>query len=57
VTIHATHVDKQMLNSADELVAALRDSFDLDVPEAATLWSSVCARHEALFAGTSEQAS
>jgi hypothetical protein len=25
------------------------------VPEAATLWPSICARHEALFAGTSEQ--
>jgi arylamine N-acetyltransferase len=53
--IHATHVDKKLLNSADELVATLRDSFDLDTPEAATLWPSICARHEALFAGTSEQ--
>jgi len=33
----------------------LRDSFDLDTPEAAALWPSICARHEALFAGTSEQ--
>jgi N-hydroxyarylamine O-acetyltransferase len=53
--IHATHVDKKLLNSADELLATLRDSFDLDVPEAATLWSSICGRHEVLFAGTSEQ--
>jgi N-hydroxyarylamine O-acetyltransferase len=52
--IHATRVDKTLLNSADELVATLRDSFDLDAPEAATLWPSICARHEALFAGTSE---
>ena len=52
--IHATGVDKKLLNSADELVATLRDSFDLDAPEAATLWPSICARHEALFAGTSE---
>jgi N-hydroxyarylamine O-acetyltransferase len=53
--IHATGVDKKLLNSADELVATLRDSFDLDAPEAATLWPSISARHEALFAGTSEQ--
>jgi N-hydroxyarylamine O-acetyltransferase len=53
--IHATGVDKKLLNSADELVATLRDSFDLDAPEAATLWPSISARPEALFAGTSEQ--
>jgi N-hydroxyarylamine O-acetyltransferase len=53
--IHATRVDKKLLTSADELVATLRDSFDLDTPEAATLWPSICARHEALFAGTYEQ--
>jgi N-hydroxyarylamine O-acetyltransferase len=52
--IHATRVDKKLLNSADELVAALRRSFDLDAPEAATLWPSICARHEALFAGSSQ---
>jgi N-hydroxyarylamine O-acetyltransferase len=54
-TIHATRVDKKLLNSAEELVATLRDSFELDTPEAAALWPSICARHEALFAGTSEQ--
>jgi N-hydroxyarylamine O-acetyltransferase len=53
--IHATRVDKKLLNSKDELVATLRDNFDLDTPEAATLWPSICARHEALFAGISEQ--
>jgi N-hydroxyarylamine O-acetyltransferase len=52
-TTHATSVDKQFLNSADELVATLRSSFDLDTPEAATLWPAICARHEALCAGTS----
>ena len=46
---HATRVDKKLLNSADELVATLRERFDLDTPEAATLWPSICARHEALF--------
>jgi N-hydroxyarylamine O-acetyltransferase len=53
-TIYTTRVDKKLLNSADELVATLRDSFDLDIPEAASLWPSICARHEALFAGTSD---
>jgi N-hydroxyarylamine O-acetyltransferase len=53
--IHAIRVDRRLLNSADELVATLRDNFDLNLPEAATLWPSICARHEVLFAGTSEQ--
>jgi N-hydroxyarylamine O-acetyltransferase len=48
--IHAMHVDKKLLNSSDDLVATLRNSFDLDTPEAATLWTSICARHETLFA-------
>ena len=48
-TTHATHSDKLLLDSADELVATLRDRFDLDVPEAATLWPSICALHEAVF--------
>ena len=54
-SIHATGVDKRLLSSADELVATLRESFDLDVPEVATLWNSICARHEALFAGPSSR--
>jgi N-hydroxyarylamine O-acetyltransferase len=50
VTTHAMRVEKRMLGSVDELVATLKDSFDLDLPEAVTLWPSICARHEALFA-------
>jgi N-hydroxyarylamine O-acetyltransferase len=46
---YAEHADKMLLNSANELVGALRDTFGLDVPEAATLWPAICARHEALF--------
>jgi len=42
---------KRILGSADELLSTLRESFDLDVPEAATLWPAICARHEALFGG------
>lgn len=40
---------KRMLSSADEFVAALRDRFGLDLPEAAGLWDKVCARHAELF--------
>ncbi len=54
---HATRVDKKLLVSTDEFVAILRDSFDLDTPEAATLWPSICARHDALFGSTSVQLS
>jgi N-hydroxyarylamine O-acetyltransferase len=50
-TTHTARVDKKLLRSADELVAILRDRFDLDTPEAATLWPSICARHDAFFAG------
>ena len=45
---HATE-HKVLLNSADELVDCLRGNFDLDVPEAASLWPAICARHDALF--------
>ena len=55
-TTHSTRVEKKLLNSADELVTTLRDSFDLDIPEAATLWPSICARHEVLFAAPSRGA-
>jgi N-hydroxyarylamine O-acetyltransferase len=51
-TTYTAHLDKKLLNSAEELVATLREKFDLDIPEAATLWPSICARHEAVFAGT-----
>jgi len=46
---HASRVDKHVLSSAHELVASLHDHFDLDIPEAATLWPAICARHEAVF--------
>jgi N-hydroxyarylamine O-acetyltransferase len=42
-------VEERLLNSADELLAALRHHFDLDVPEAASLWPKIVARHHALF--------
>jgi len=41
--------EKRVIDSADELVALLRDRFDLDLPEAAGLWDKICARHAILF--------
>lgn len=38
------------LASARELVTVLNDRFGLDVPEAASLWDAIEARHAALFA-------
>jgi N-hydroxyarylamine O-acetyltransferase len=43
-------VETELLASADELVAVLAAEFDLDLPEAATLWPRICARHEAVMA-------
>jgi N-hydroxyarylamine O-acetyltransferase len=48
-TLHSSHQEKKTLGSADELLATLRERFELDVPEAASLWPAICARHEALF--------
>ncbi len=43
---------ERLLADADDLVATLKDRFGLDVPEAATLWDRVAARHAALFPAT-----
>jgi N-hydroxyarylamine O-acetyltransferase len=48
-TLHSTHADKVLLNSADELVETIQSRFHLDVPEVATLWPAICARHAAVF--------
>jgi N-hydroxyarylamine O-acetyltransferase len=37
-----------LIESPQELVAILRTEFGLDVPEAAGLWPSICAKHEEL---------
>ena len=49
-TLRESGEDKAELASADELVAVLRDVFDMNVPEAAALWPAICARHDTLFA-------
>jgi N-hydroxyarylamine O-acetyltransferase len=43
--VTAAGVSRQELGSGEELVKALRDVFDLDLPEAATLWPAIEARH------------
>jgi N-hydroxyarylamine O-acetyltransferase len=48
-TLHFTAEEKIELASSGELVDTLRNSFGLDVPEAAGLWPAICARHDALF--------
>jgi N-hydroxyarylamine O-acetyltransferase len=48
-TLHSTHADKVLLNSAEELVETIRGRFDVDVPEVAALWPAICARHGAVF--------
>jgi len=44
--------EDQLIGSADELVALLADEFDLDLPEAASLWPRILKRHDELFAET-----
>jgi N-hydroxyarylamine O-acetyltransferase len=38
-----------LLNSDEELVRFLDEAFELRLPEAASLWPRICARHDALF--------
>jgi N-hydroxyarylamine O-acetyltransferase len=42
--------EDHLVASADEWVDILAREFDLDLPEAATLWPRIAARHDALFA-------
>jgi len=48
-TLRSGSQEKKLLSSPNELIARLRESFELDVPEAASLWPAICARHDALF--------
>ena len=43
-------VTQETIGSAEEWVEVLAREFDLDVPEAATLWPRVLARHEEVMA-------
>jgi N-hydroxyarylamine O-acetyltransferase len=39
-------VTRRTVDSADEYVALLKSQFDIDTPEAASLWPALCERHE-----------
>lgn len=41
--------DRHLIADADDLVGTLRARFGLDVPDMATIWPTIVARHEALF--------
>lgn len=41
---------QETIGSAEDYVAALRETFALDLPEAARLWPAILARHEAVMA-------
>ncbi len=48
-TLSADGKATQRIESADDYVLTLKETFALDLPEAASLWPKICARHEALF--------
>jgi len=54
-TLRSADQEKKLLNSPDELVATLRERFDLEVPEAASLWPAICARHDEVFSKAGAQ--
>ena len=47
VTPHG--VSEHTLENVDEFQSVIRETFGLNVPEAASLWPRVCTRHEQLF--------
>lgn len=49
-TIDSQRTETRSLNSAEELVAVLAGEFGLNVPEAASLWPRILARHAELLA-------
>jgi N-hydroxyarylamine O-acetyltransferase len=55
--VTGARTERETLDSPAALVATLHDWFKLDVPEAATLWPRICARHAALFQDDSLQGS
>jgi N-hydroxyarylamine O-acetyltransferase len=48
--VRGTEKQERLIESADEFVRVLRDDFTLDLPEAASLWPRVLARHEEVMA-------
>ena len=48
-TIKANGVEESVLPSGQALVCCLKQQFGIDLPDAASLWPQVAARHEELF--------
>jgi len=46
----AAGVSERLLESERDFLDILKSEFTLDVPQAASLWPKICARHEAVFA-------
>lgn len=53
-TVRADGVEVSLLDSADAYVDALARVFELELPEATSLWPKILARHEALFGARSD---
>jgi N-hydroxyarylamine O-acetyltransferase len=51
-TIGPQGTSEQVLSSGRALVDCLRDDFDLDVPDIASVWTTIATRHEELFGYT-----
>lgn len=49
------NTDERLLESADAFVSVLADEFDLELPEAASLWPKIVARHEAVLAAAAAE--
>ena len=48
-SITPDRVSERLIESAADFLETLRGQFALDVPEAASLWPAICARHDAVF--------
>lgn len=46
--------EQQIVETAEDYVQLLKDRFGLDLPEAASLWPKICARHEVVFGEPSQ---
>ncbi|MCC7269022.1 MAG: arylamine N-acetyltransferase [Caulobacteraceae bacterium] len=49
-TVTADGETRRLIDTAEEYVQVLRETFALDLPEAAGLWPRICARHEQVMA-------
>ncbi|HYD46580.1 MAG TPA: arylamine N-acetyltransferase [Phenylobacterium sp.] len=56
ITVTPQGETSRLLADADEYVGVLRETFGLDLPEAASLWPRICARHEQVMAERLEKA-